>query len=359
MQYLEPRTDVPAKDDWSTRMILDEPWSHTEHKVISVIGIVTFVVCFFMPMTAGNIAAIVVLAVQLLMNVAGPLVGLAGRRAERRGLLDEPWRRLPATVADNPDEPWDLLLLDGLVLKGSLHDLPDMVLDRQEVFVCGPDAEGRAMVRAAGFMTMRPAEVDTGEYEAKERVDRPLGRPLDDPALQEVLGAAWAMKVILVIMVVIVVVIGVLVALSVSPVAPTGLVTAAILATMLFDVPAMIVAMRRQRQAARAVESSEQWTPVPVRLFPEKAGHHVAGVAELPGGPAVVRFPVPDRDVLANIAATGVMWTAGTHENLIAVGVPHLNSLTYAVVRSGGAAHDGDPMSWGRRLRPRQLLGLP
>jgi hypothetical protein len=355
VQYLEPRTDVPAIHDWSTALALRDKRFSAEQWVHSVVVVVTFVVCFFLPMTAGNVAAVIVLAFLLLTNV----VGLASSRAKRRGLLDEPWRRLPATVAENDDEPWDVLLVDGLVLKGSFHDLPDMVLDRQEVFVCGPDAQGRAVIRAAGFTAMRPAEVGAGEYRARQRVDRPLGRPLDDPAVRRVLDATWIGPVAWVTTAVTLVVVGVLVALSVSPLAPAGLVTAGLVAWSLLDVPAMVVAIRRQREAERAVRDAERWTPVPIRLFPEKAGHHVAGVAELPGGPALVRFPVPVLDVVANIAATGVMWIAGTHRDLLAVGVPHVNALTYAVVRPHGVARDGDPMSWYRRLRPRKLLGLP
>lgn len=359
MRYLEPRTDVPAKDDWSTRMVLDDTRFTTEYRITSLIAAVTFVVCFFMPMTAGNVAAIVVLAGLLLISVLAPLIGLAGRRAKRRGLLDEPWRRMPATVADHDDGPWNRVLLDGLVFKGALHDLPDMVLDRQEVFVCGPDAEGRAMVRAAGLTAMRPAEVDAGEYQAKERVDRPLGRPADDPAVQAMARATWMEPAVWVMLALTVVAAGVLVALSVSPIAPTGLVTAALLGMSLLDIPPFFGSMRRQRAAERSVERSEQWTPVPIRLFPEKAGHHVAGIADLPGGPALVRLPNPVLDVVANIADTGVMWVAGTHEDLLAVGVPHVKALTYAVVRRHGADQEGDPMSWLRRLRPRRLLGLP
>ena len=359
MRYLEPRTDVPAKDDWSTRLVLEENRFSTEHKIVSVIAVVTFVVCFFMPMTAGNIAAIVVLGFMLLTTVVSPLIGLAGSRAKRRGLLNEPWRRLPAAVADNPDEPWDLLLLDGMVLKGSLHDLTDVVRDRQEVFVCGPDAEGRAMVRAAGHAAMRPAVVDQGEYRAEERVERPLGRPADDPAVQEVLAATWIVTTVGVMTLLSVVVTGVLVALSVSPLAPTGLVTAALVATSLLDLPMILQSVRRQRDAQRSVAGSEQWTPVPIRLFPERPGHHLAGIADLPDGPALVRFPNPTLDVIANIADTKVMWIAGTHENVLAVGVPYVNSLTHAVVLPHGVTRESDPMSWLRRLRPQRLLGLP
>ncbi|WP_112268019.1 hypothetical protein [Lentzea terrae] len=360
MRYLEPRTDVPAKDDWSTRLVLEENRFSTEHKIVSVIAVVTFVVCFFVPMTAGNIAAIVVLGFMLFMNVLSPLIGLAGRRAKRRGLLNEPWRRVPATVADNDDEPWDLLLLDGMALKGSLHDLPDMVLDRQEVFVCGPDADGRVMVRAAGFTAMRPAEVvDPEEYQAKERVERPLGRPADDPAVQEVVAATWIVTMVRVVTLFGVVVTGVLVALSVSPLAPTGLVAAALVALPLLDLRMVLRNVRRQRDAQLAAERSEQWTPVPIRLFPERPGHHLAGVAELPDGPALVRFPNLVLEVVANVADTKVMWIAGTHENVLAVGVPYVNSLTYAVVLPHGVTQEGDPMSWWRRLRPQQRLGLP
>lgn len=63
--------------------------------------------------------------------------------------------------------------------------------------------------------------------------------------------------------------------------------------------------------------------------------------------------------MVVNVAATGVMWVATTHENLLAVGVPRVGPLTHAVVLPHGVTQEGDPMSWYRRLRPQKLLGLP
>ncbi|MDX8030305.1 hypothetical protein SK803_08785 [Lentzea sp. BCCO 10_0856] len=362
LKYLEPRTDVPAKDDWSTRLSLRDDGVGTEHRVVAFLAVVTFAACFFVPSSAANTVAMVVLGWILLLYLVAPLVGVAGARALRRGLLDEPWRRVPATVAEKPEnDPCDRVLLDGLVLKGSFHDLPDMILDRQEVFVCGPDADGRAMIRAAGSADMRPAEVDEGEYPPAARVDRALGRPQDDPALRE---AARLVRVLipgmLGLLTVSLVIAGVLVALSVSPVVPTGLMAAGLLVLpTVLDLPAGIGAARRARVAANAVLHSEQWVPAPITLFPWRRGHHLAGIADLPDGPALVRFPNPDVDVTANVVDTGVVWIAGRHGDLIAVGVPWTNSLAHAVVSPRRAGQQADPTSWFRRWRQKDLSDLP
>jgi hypothetical protein len=91
------------------------------------------------------------------------------------------------------------------------------------------------------------------------------------------------------------------------------------------------VLSRWYRDAVTAVESSAQWTPVAITLFPWQPDQHVAGLAEMPGGLALVQFVLPDLNVVANIADTGVMWVAG--RDVIAVGVPRVPVLTFAAVQ--------------------------
>lgn len=364
MQYLEPRTDVPAKDDWSTGLILqDLGWGA---KALGLVGLVTvagLAVCFFLPMTPGNVGAMVVLAPMALMCALGPLIYRAETKAVRRGLLEEPWRRCPATVADgeNGDGVTDHLLLeDGRVLRGWFYDLPDMVLERQEVFVAGPNADGKAVVRAAGFAKMHNATLDSGTHRARERVERPLGRPLDDEAVARAFrGLKWGTRSWL--WAAVPAVVGAaLVLASVFPLAPAGLVVGGmLLVPALLGIPTAIEISRWYRDAVQAVLNSVQWTPVAVTLFPWQPNQHVAGLAEMPGGLALVQFVVPELDVIANIADTGVMWIAGTHGDVIAVGVPRVPALTFAAVQPDRDTPKEDPVPWIQRFHQPDFSGLP
>ncbi|MDX8055460.1 hypothetical protein SK571_39310 [Lentzea sp. BCCO 10_0798] len=361
LHYLEPRTDVPAKDDWSTRLAFAAIRTPTVDRVVAVLSVVTFVATFFAPESPGNTLARFALAFSLLTLPSSWLPTLPLRRARRSRLLDEPWRRVPAAVAETNDH----LLLDGQALKGSFGGLLEVVRERQEVFVRGPDARGHALVRVAGSTWACPAEVVRGEFRAGNRLERPRVRPADDERIQAAVRMIrsqtpflWAMHVI--VLVVIVLLLGVTLLMP----SPTGLVAAALFATGLLSFPGAVELRLRERDVVKAVRNSHEWRPVPMTLFPWQRGHHVAGIAELPGGPALVRFPWPLADQIANIAATGVLWIAGRHENTLAVSVPGASmpgtsGLTFATVRPGGAARTSDPMSWPRRLRQPDFSALP
>ncbi|RDI31884.1 hypothetical protein [Lentzea flaviverrucosa] len=361
LHYLEPRTDVPAKDDWSTRLALADVRIGVRQRVESLFAAVALVVTFLVPGTPGNTAARIVLGVMVVMSLLALLPNRSVRLALRGGLLDEPWRREAAAVArEHENDPVHRLLLSGLVLKGWFHDLIPVVLDRGEVFVCGPDADGRAMVRAAGSTSMNKAVADEGHFQARDREEWVLGRPGDDEEVRDGLVLSRALvRWFWVFPAVALVVAGVLVALSISPFAPTGLVAAALVAPVLLDVPAAVEIARRQRDVARAVATAETWTSVPVRLFPWRRGHHVAGIADLPEGRALVRFPAPLYDIVANVADTGAMWVAGTHRGILAVGVPGTGQLMFAVADPDRADRTSDPMSWWRRTSPRDYSALP
>lgn len=361
LQYLEPRTDVPAKDDWSTGLILqDLRWGARTLGLVGLVAGAGGVACLFLPMTPGNVGAVVVLFLVALTCGLAPLMYRSESRAQRRGLLERPWRRVAATAAEKQDDGIDRLLLDGLVLRGWFEDLPDMVLERQEVFVCGPDEQGRAVVRAAGFAKMANAKVDTGDYAARVRVERPLGRPLDDHAVAKAhRGLRWGARSWL-WSAVPAGVGGVLVLLGLFPLAPAGLVVGGLLLVLgLLGIPTAIEVGRWYRDAVTAVENSAQWTPVPITLFPWQPNQHVAGLAEMPGGLALVQFAIPDLHVVANIADTGVMWIAGTHGDLIAVGVPRVPVLTFAVVQPDRDTPKEEPIPWIQRLRQPDFSGLP
>ncbi|SDJ24252.1 hypothetical protein SAMN04488074_101875 [Lentzea albidocapillata subsp. violacea] len=365
LHYLEPRTDVAAKDDWSTGLILqDLRWGARTLGGIAVVAGAGAVTCWLLPSTPGSIGAFVVLALITLVGGLGPLMYRSETKAQRRGLLEGPWRRVPAGVLEKHADGTDRLLVEGIVLKGWFEDLPDMVLERQEVFVCGPDAGGRAVLRAAGFAKMENAKVDHGEGAAKhpvrKRVERPLGRPLDDAAtLRAFKGMRWGMRAWL-WSAVPAVAGGVLVLLSLFPFAPAGLVVGGLLLVSgLLGIPTSVEISRWYRDAVLAVENSAQWTPVAITLFPWQPNQHVAGLAEMPGGLALVQFVLPDLSVVANIADTGVMWIAGTHGDVIAVGVPRVPVLTFAAVQPDRDTPKEDPIPPILRFHQPDFSGLP
>ncbi|MGW6442362.1 hypothetical protein [Lentzea sp. NPDC055074] len=359
LPLLEPRTDVPAKEDWSTRLAFTDILISTRHGVETFIVTATFVATFFLPGSPGNTAARIVLGVLTVMSLGVYLPNRHIRRALRLGVFDAPWRRVTAAVAEKQEnDPRDRLLTDGLVLVGSFGDLPDRVAERQEVFLLGPDGDGLALLRAAGSTSIHvAAPVDEDGHRAEERVERVLGRPADDQGLQDALDTMrvatyffWGLAALMIV------VAGVLLVLSVSPLAPAGLVAVAVMVLQLLFLPAVIEAFLHRRDNAEAVKGSGEWTPVPVTLFPWQRGHHVAGIAELPGGPALVRFPRPNLDLVANVAGTGVMWVAGTHRGRLAVGLPGADELMTAVVRPVATS---DPMAWWRRIGQVDFSVLP
>ncbi|MET9226109.1 hypothetical protein [Lentzea sp. NPDC003310] len=365
LQYLEPRTDVPAKDDWSTRLELIDVRAGRAHRIETLVVVVTFAATFFLPDAPGNTAARIVLGFLLVMTLGTLLPNRSVWRALRRGLFELPWRRVSATVAEKQEnDPADRLLLDdGVVLKSSLasyDDLVNVVGERHEVFVLGPDEEGRGLVRAAGSTSMWAATVDEGEYRPAERVERAFGRPADDGRVRGDAGLMRSMGYyVIAVAVVTLAVVAVLVSLSLSPLAPAGLVAAAVVAPSLLTVPATLEAFRLNREQAEVVAQAGEWTRVPVALFPWQRGHHVAGIAELPDGPALVRFPRPHYNLIANIAATGEMWVAGERGDRLTVGLPGIGGLTTAVVLPGRAGERSDPLSWWRRYRQSDFSDLP
>ncbi|MGI5499406.1 hypothetical protein [Lentzea sp. CA-135723] len=364
MRYLEPGTDGPAKDDWSTGLILEEMRGGSlALGVVAVLTAAGAVACWLLPSSPGTVSAGVVLALVALLGGLGTLVSWVETRSERSGLLDGPWRRVPVELLDAPGGTgW--LRADGLVLKGWFEDYASVLLERGEAFLCGPDADGRAVLRFAGFARMEHVKVDrsgkSAAFPVRPREERPLGRPLDHPATARAFkglrrGArAWLLAVVpagvgaLVIL------------LSFFPLAPAGLVVGGlVLVPALLAVPALLEISRWHRDAVLAVEGSARWTPVPTTLLPWEAGDHVAGLAEMPGGLALVQFVLPELSVIANIADTGVMWIAGTHDDVIAVGVPRVPVLTFAAVQPDRDTPKEDPIPWIQRFTQPDFSGLP
>lgn len=342
-RYLEPSTDVPAAEDWSTRMDIAEwRWAARAMGITAaVFASVAVAAVVLAEPTAGTLAAVVLLALLTLCCALGPLSCHFALRPLRRGLLDAPWRRCPATVTiTESTEVFDrVVVFDGphtIVLRGLLGpDVPDIVLHRQELFLCGPDADGHVALRVAGLSRTLSARVVEKEWRPKER--DPLGaiRPLDDPAVTRAFRTfrcgryAWLGSAGLGTLGAAVVV------MSLFPVAPFGLAVGGLtFSGALVLLPGLLQLSALYRRAVAALCDAVTWTPVPVTLFPREPGHEVTGLAQLPGDTALVTFPIPHVDVVANIADTGAMWICGEPRPVVAVGLPRLPVLAIGLVET-------------------------
>jgi hypothetical protein len=159
-----------------------------------------------------------------------------------------------------------------VVVRGQLPDVLIQVLDRQELFLCGPDDKGRVVIRIAGLCSLFPMRVDAEADDVRPREREPhlIGRPLDDPVVARAFrGFRWGARAW--VWPTGAAVIGVaVVSLSVSPLAPAGLVVGGLLivaAAILSPGVALIGGLYRQAVAVAAAEAAATWTPVPSRSF--------------------------------------------------------------------------------------------
>lgn len=365
-EYLEPRTDVAAAEDWSTRMILAEcRWVGRVLGVATLVCAALTVGVVVLATTPGAVGAAVLLGLATVFGSLGLLVCWAEGRPHRTGLLDAAWRRCPATTAATDDTAVldRLIVFDDpstVVVRAILPDVTDPVSRRQELFLCGPDHRGRVAIRVAGLCRMFRARVVRETHRPRERDAHHAERPLDDPEVARAFrtfrwgarswlypaaaGVAGTVELLL----------------SMNPAAPVGFVVAGVLfagATVL--TPATIMLSTWYRQAVEGVRSATSWTPTAVTLFPWEPDREVAGIARLPGGTALVQFPVPNLDVVANIADTGTMWIAGDPRDVIAVGLPHLPVLTFGLLQRDKNEPDEPRQPLALRSKLPALRGIP
>lgn len=358
--YLKPRTDCPAARDWSTVLSLAE--TRAAARTLCVIAVLLpLAVCLaiVLPMTPGNLTSIGVLGLLGLFGSIGPFLLLIERRRKR--LLDQPWRRCPATVAAAEESAvFDRVIVfeEGrpLVLRGTLADVPTVLLDRQELFLVGPDAEGRALIRVAGLCQPFPAKVDTGDARPREREPSPPGSPPDTRALRRLRRGArgWVYPVAAGVLG------AALLALGLHPLSPLALVVGAVLLVSgaLLTQPVVMLS-RYYAKASAAANTANEWTSLPITLFPWEPTNVVAGLVQLPGGMALIQFPLPNLDVIANIADTGTLWIWGTPSGVVAVGLPRLPVLTFGVLQADRDKPPDEPQPWLLRTNDPGLREIP
>ncbi|ONI90791.1 hypothetical protein ALI144C_02210 [Actinosynnema sp. ALI-1.44] len=373
-RYLRPQTDVPAVEDWSTALILKEnrAFAPIAFAISVSFAAVASCVAIFLPGSPGNVATVVVLGALSVLTSLSVVAAVVESAPARRGRLNSPWRRCSATVAaPMPDNPWfqRLLVFDEpgtLVLRGtSLEGALDLVLDQQELFLCGPDEEGRAIIRVPGLCQLYHARVDplleAADVRPMEREPAVSSRPLDDPAVAHAFRyfrwgtRQWVFPVIP----------GAvgcaLVGLSIRPLAIAGLVTGGLLLLAAGIATSLLALAPLYRQAVDRLEAATEWTTVPFTLFPWEPAQEVAGLAQLPGGGmALVQFPFPNSVLIANIADTGTLWVAGSlTDQAVAVGIPRITVLSLALVQPDRDTPDDKPQPWLLRGNEPSLRRIP
>jgi len=364
---LEPRTDVPALEDWSTDMVLAQSavgLRTSAGLAVASLG-VAVALLVLVPPDPGTMAAVVVLVLFGLLTALIPITARMETSARRRRLLDGPWQRCAAAVAVGEDGAlYDRLIVhrsaETLVLKGSLIPFPAVVAHRQEVFLCGPDDEGRALLRVAGMLRIVPAKLDPRPARARERELLLPGRPLDDPgAARASRWFRWGTRLWLV-PAVLGVCGAVLVTLALRPLAVPGLVVGGLLLiAAAYSVPIVVMFVRWFAEALAGLCAAREWSPVPITLFPWEPGREVAGLAQLPRGTALVRFPYPQPDVVANVSDSGMMWMAGDGIGAVAVGVPGVPVMTFCVVTPDSDTPVEAPQPWLLRTHDPVLDRIP
>lgn len=364
---LEPRTDVPALEDWSTDMVLAQSAVGVRTSAglaVASLG-VAVALLVLVPPDPGTIAAVVVLVLFGLLTALIPITARMETSARRRRLLDGPWQRCAAAVAVGEDGAlYDRLIVhrsaETLVLKGFLIPFPAVVAHRQEVFLCGPDDDGRALLRVAGMLRIVPAKLDPRPAQARERELLLPGRPLDDPgAARASRWFRWGTRLWLV-PAVLGVCGAVLVTLALRPLAVPGLVVGGLLLiAAAYSVPIVVMFVRWFAEALAGLCAAREWSPVPITMFPWEPGREVAGLAQLPRGTALVRFPYPQPDVVANVSDSGMMWMAGDGIGAVAVGVPGVPVMTFCVVTPDSDTPVEAPQPWLLRTQDPVLDKIP
>lgn len=233
------------------------------------------------------------------------------------------WRGVPATVlADKPclvriviDDTELTLRLTRLNLIGK-----QSLLRTGTLWICGPDEQGRALVRVAGSVGQALAEVTntrpTGVPPVPQRPVSP--RPGDDPGL---LWARHAFHRSMLISLVVVVLLG---GINVGVLSRTGLGdlgrNEGALA-QLVGVTVMLIAIAWGYVAGlrqfRRYDAAPYWVPVQVSLDtwdgpPNMAVRTGSGRVILANGwRGYADFPRLSLDLAANLRGTGVLWLAG------------------------------------------------
>lgn len=343
---------MPAGQDWSTALAIAETRS-AARTVCTLLPLLPAAVLLAVVVewNVGNGVSITLTGVAGSIGLLGPVALLAEYGRRRRGLLTRPWRRCPADVAvidRRPDLERMIVLGDDgpIVVRGAMSEAAPIVSARRELFLLGPDADGHVLIRVAGLCTAFGARLDSAPARPSDPVAAPACPPPGDRVMRSLRrGARCRAYPILVGALGIVVA-----ALGVRPLSPAAFVVGGVLVALAAAALPVATALSRHYAAALAgARAATGWTALPATLFPWEPTDVVAGLVTLPTGTALIQFPLPDLDVVANIADTGSLWIRGvtpTGSGAIAVGVPGVPRLTFGVLQHDRDTPPDRPLPW-------------
>ena len=133
----------------------------------------------------------------------------------------------------------------------------------------------------------------------------------------------------------------------------------ALLALAAMTTPAAVQLSRYYAQAAAAADAATEWTSLPITLFPWEPANVVAGLVQMPGRTVLIQFPLPNLDVIANIADTGTIWIWGNPSDVVAVGAPQLPVLTVGVLQADRDKPPEETQPWLLRGNDPGLREIP
>lgn len=336
--YVEPRTDVPAAQDWSTGAGVAE--RRLAGRMLTVVAValpLTVVFALVLPATPGNIAAETVLGLIGLFGTIGSSIVLVDRQRHRTRLLGQEWRRCDAVVLGEYQPVMRPRLLvhahdETFVLRGFLSDQElEVVLDRGEVLLLGPDADGRGLLRVAGLCRIFAVRRIPGGGEAVAGVAREPGDPPAERELRtlRLFARIWVFQVAVGAVGAVVLLLGIWPVLSMLALVVGG----ALLVCGALSFPTTVRIGRSFAAAAAAAAAATTWTPLPITLLPRRRACEVAGLVRVGDRTVKIQFPEPCLEVMANIADTGIVWIRGVPTGAVAVGVPRLPLMTIGVLQ--------------------------
>lgn len=349
--------------DWSTAAILAETVSAGRMLTAAAVALpLTIGFALVLPATPGNIAAEVVLGVVGLFGAIGPVVLLLERQRYRRRLLAQDWRRCAAAVVlEEQPVGRDRLIVreygESFLVRGFLVDVPEVVISREEVFLLGPDEDGRALLRVAGLCRIFAVRRVPGEAEPVVGIPADPYRPPGERELRSLRHGArsWIYAAAIGVVGAVVLVLGR------WPVpAPLALVVGGVLVVLAaIALPVAVPISRLFAAALAAAEAATAWTSLPITLLPRDPSGIVAGLIQVGNRTTLVQFPIPDLDVITNIADTDTIWIWGAPTGVVAVGVPQLPLMTFGVLQDDRDKPPDEPQPWLLRVNDPGLRRIP
>jgi hypothetical protein len=142
--------------------------------------------------------------------------------------------------------------------------------------------------------------------------------------------------------------------------APLALVVGGVLVVLAaIALPVAVPISRLFAAALAAAEAATAWTSLPITLLPRDPSGIVAGLIQVGNRTTLVQFPIPNLDVITNIADTDTIWIWGAPTGVVAVGVPQLPLMTFGVLQDDRDKPPDEPQPWLLRVNDPGLRRIP